>query len=171
MSGISEIGARTEVGLDAVTSALTGPGLIRIWADSLESSALSMERQVALKKWISDYRDQIIRQFQDIELKDELEVMIALRYIEIRANWNGLNTQLQFQMFRGQEPDPEITVRASLISSLITELEGFIGNEDKDQVDTFLDNPLLGEGTGLVKVDAQKITIIGPNRVLIQGND
>lgn len=157
-----------KLGLTQIVAALTSPLLINSWSESLEQSNLPMERQVSLKKWISEYRDQFVTQLQDIEFEEQLETMLALRYIEIRANWNGINTQIQFQMFRGQEPDNDLLARGSLISSIITEIEKFIGVEDKDQVDTFLDNPLIGDGVGLIKVDSNKVTILGPNRVLIQ---
>lgn len=156
------------IGLEQIVQALTSPGLINSWSESLEQSNISMERRVSLKKWISEYRDQFVTQLQDIEFEEQLETMLALRYIEIRANWNGINTQIQFQMFRGQELDADLLARGSLISSIITELEKFIGSEDKDQVDTFLDSPLIGDGVGLIKVDSNKVTILGPNRVLIQ---
>ncbi|MCR9144179.1 MAG: hypothetical protein NXI24_18165 [bacterium] len=159
---------QTKFSLEEIVGALTGTALVHNWSECLEHSQLSMERQVSLKKWISEYRDQFVEQLRDIEYEEQLETMLALRYIEIRANWNGINTQIQFQMFRGQEPDSDLLARGSLISSMITELEKFIGVEDKDQVDTFLDSPLIGDGVGLIKVDSNKVTILGPNRVLIQ---
>ena len=154
--------------MDNIVDALTSPELIHNWSQSLENSGLPMETQVSLKKWITELRDQIVSQVKDVEYDERVGLMVALRYIEIRSNWNGLNTQLQFQMFRGAAPDMPLMVRMSLMSSIIAELEPFIRAEDKDQVDAFLDNPLMEGASGLIKVDSNKVTIFGPNRILIQ---
>jgi hypothetical protein len=151
-----------------VNAALNSPELINGWAATLNGSHLPMDRQVSLKKWISEFRDQIVKQINDVEFVDSLSVILALRYIEIRAQWNGINTQIQFQMFRGQDPDPDLTVRGSLTSSLISEIERFIRSEDKDQADAFLDNPLIGDGVGLVRIDSNKVVIMGPHKVIVE---
>ena len=151
-----------------VVEVLTGTSLVQSWADSLENSGLAMDQQVTLKKWASEFRDQIVAQVKDIEFEESVETVIALRYIEIRSAWNGLNTQLQFQMFKGKTNDMPLMVRMSLMSAIIAELERFIRSEDKDQVDTFLDNPMINQLSGLIKVDSNKVTIFGPNRILIQ---
>lgn len=131
------------ISYQAVHSALTSESLdekfeecLRYWEQG------TTEQRSELQEWVDELRVEFLKTLEVIPDHDELETKLAVGYIEFKSRWIMLNTQIQYQYFREQLPDPEMTFRASLLSYLIETLEHLLPGGDIDTINEFLFNPI-----------------------------
>lgn len=151
-----------------VEKELRRPDLQNQWQTIVSQADISDAARAHLLSWIYSERDMSLRQLQDVDSDEGLGLLLPLKYIEFKSNWIMANTQLQFCLYRGMEPDPETAARASLISLLQSCLDAFISEEDREQIDRFLFQPLGGGSQDEVRVESSRIVIENARRIIIK---
>lgn len=156
--------------ISELESSLTSPELAKSWSEVFENtSGLKTDQIIALKKWIQDYRDQFLQQLKDVTFDEGLEIILPLKYIEIKCYWIMHNTQIQFQAMMTGDTNPIDLARGSLISILLSNFEKFVNTTIKEQVEAFISQPMNKiSDEGFVQMDADKIIIYGSNRVMLK---
>ena len=127
---------------------LTAPTLIQSWRDTLAewSEATEAEREQVFK-WAVNLRDQFLEAARDIEEPETLDMVSAVRYIELKSHWILLNTQINYGLVSKGKADMCLAFRASLISQLLETLEHLIEAGDIDRIIEFLSEPLSDRQT------------------------
>lgn len=73
---------------------------------------------------------------------DDINTTMALFYIECKSKWIALNSKMNYQMFRGNPPEPELVIRGFAMSQLIAIAEGIIPSDDIENITEFLAQPI-----------------------------
>jgi hypothetical protein len=129
--------------LHVMETALASPTLIENWRDTLkEWTEASEEQRAAIFDWTMAMRDQFLEASRDIDDPETLDMVLAVRYIEMKSHWILLNTQINYGLASKGEADMNLAYRASLISQLLEALELLIEPEDIDRIIDFLSEPL-----------------------------
>lgn len=114
------------------------------WKETLESFEQgSTSDKAALHQWIHRVRDEFIAHADDVgdEEEEELLISVALAYIEMKSQWQMLNTQINYQVFRKGEAHMILTYKSSLLSVLVDAIGKFLSTEDLSKIHEFLLNP------------------------------
>ncbi|MGI4788642.1 MAG: hypothetical protein ACRYFS_07305 [Janthinobacterium lividum] len=130
--------------LTTIEAALMAPQLMQDWKDTLEewTAATPLQSLTVLNKIIAQ-RDEFLQAARDIDDSETLDMVAAIRYIELKCHWIMLNTQINYlAVFRG-ETDMSAAYYASLISQMLEPLEHLIGEEDIHRILDFLTQPLM----------------------------
>jgi len=99
------------------------------------------EAQAAVD-WVRDLRDDLLDSVDTIDDPIELEEALAMQHIRYKSTWIMLNTKLQYQMMRHGTPNFTDLHRASLITSLIATLEDIMPEDEVQQIESFLSDPV-----------------------------
>ncbi|MEM8836167.1 MAG: hypothetical protein AAGD00_10135 [Planctomycetota bacterium] len=73
---------------------------------------------------------------------EDINTTIAIFYIECKSTWIALNSKMNYQMFRGIEPEADLVIRGFAMSQLIAISESLIPQEDIDSITEFLTQPI-----------------------------
>jgi hypothetical protein len=92
----------------------------------------SPRQRESVKAYVAGVRNRIWKGLSEISSVDGLEKGLAIQYVELKARWTMLNTQIQSQTAQGSEPDDELIYRATCISLLIEALEPLLRQEQVD---------------------------------------
>ncbi|MCU0427881.1 MAG: hypothetical protein MUF71_19900 [Candidatus Kapabacteria bacterium] len=114
------------------------------WKETLESFEEGSETDKStLHQWVYRVRDEFIAHADDVgdEEEEELLISVALAYIEMKSQWQMLNTQINYQVFRKGEANMILTYKSSLLSVLVDAIGKFLSNEDLSKIHEFLLNP------------------------------
>jgi hypothetical protein len=99
-------------------------------------------------KHVAGVRNRVWGHLSEIQAVDELETALAIQYVELKARWTTLNTQIQSQTATGGDPDRELVYRASCVSLIIQALEPLLR---KEQVEALTDR--LNRSVGVEEND------------------
>lgn len=127
-----------------VEAALLDPKLEASWEECLANWEDGTPEQIeAARTWIQQYRDQFLTLARDIVDDSEmLATMIAIRYIEHKAQWTFFNNVINYGLMARGECNFEIIYRSTLISSLIEALEPLLKYQDFENITSFLAEPI-----------------------------
>ncbi|MEL6430822.1 MAG: hypothetical protein AAFZ87_04065 [Planctomycetota bacterium] len=95
-----------------------------------------------LLAWIRTIRDETVELIDDIAALDSSPIHLALRFVELRAQWAMTNTRLNFKVLKGKPLDHVLAFRASLISSVSYALEQQLAPSDLEVISRFLADPV-----------------------------
>jgi hypothetical protein len=127
---------------EELRSALNDIELEQSWTSCLENyTEATPEKRVELATWIMAERDAFLHRAADVDDDEELIILAALGYIELKSQWQMLNTQINYQVFRKGEADIDLTFKASLLSSVVATIGSFLTEEDLVKIQEFLMNP------------------------------
>jgi hypothetical protein len=127
---------------EELRSALNDAELEQSWTSCLENyTEATPEKRVELATWIMAERDAFLHRAADVDDDEELIILAALGYIELKSQWQMLNTQINYQVFRKGEADVDLTFKASLLSSVVAKIGSFLTEEDLMKIQEFLMNP------------------------------
>jgi len=129
--------------LCSIERALLAPELRRNWEDTLAewTEAAPGQAEAILDRMVS-VRDEFLQAARDIDDPETLDMVAAIRYIEMKSHWIMLNTQVNYiTVFKG-ETDLGIAYQASLVSQLLEALEKLIDEQDVHRIIEFLSEPL-----------------------------
>jgi hypothetical protein len=121
-------------------AALNNPKLAEDWQSMAE--AYSEEIAQSALQWVRRRRDDFIRAIQEINDEEDFNLLLAIQFIELKSHWMMLNTKMNYEIFRGKDPEEETVLRGSLISFLIEAIESFIDEEDLSKITEFLAQPV-----------------------------
>lgn len=129
-------------------AALRDPALERAWDDCLAAWTNAADgTRASIRRWVSDLRDQLIDMAGEVADPAEIEVSVAMRYIELKSHWMSANTWIQYATLRRGQADEDMVYRAAVVSLLLGALEPLIRQDDLEEISRFLAAP-LGRGSG-----------------------
>ncbi|MFB6347076.1 MAG: hypothetical protein ABEK50_15240 [bacterium] len=128
--------------VDDIRETLNDPDLEEGWNETIESMIEDEDKKDELLEWIREYRDEFLALTEDVQDPDEIRTSLILRYVEIKAHWMMLNTQMQYQAVNTGGADSDIMVKGSIISHLLEELENFLDEEEVEKLAEFLSQPM-----------------------------
>lgn len=99
---------------------------------------LDAEKVEDLIHWFGKYQSKLLGQVQTYDDALELPTVLAINYIEIKAVWLGLNTTMNYRIFRGEEADPVEQWKATGLSGILDAIEPFIGQDDLNSISSYL---------------------------------
>jgi hypothetical protein len=94
------------------------------------------------RSWIQSQCHDFIELAGEIDDSEELELSIAVRYIELKSHWMMLNTKIQYSLFHAGEAPEVIMFRASLVSHVVGALEQLLTPTDIERITRFLAQPI-----------------------------
>lgn len=97
-----------------------------------EWETASPKQRKMVKTHVAGLRTRIWRTLSEIRSVDDLERALAIQYVELKARWTTLNTQIQSQTAKGGTPDDELVYRATCISLIVEALEPLLRQEQVD---------------------------------------
>lgn len=124
--------------------ALFHPEIDSSWKETLSYFQEGTEvDKITLHQWVYRIRDEFIAHADDVGDDDpeELLISVALGYIEMKSQWQMLNTQINYQVFRRGEANIILTYKSSLLSVLVDAIGKFLSQEDLSKIHEFLLNP------------------------------
>lgn len=113
------------------------------WEDVLlEWEAASPSQREMVKTHVSGIRNRVLNSLGEIESIGGLEKALAIQYVELKARWTMLNTQIQSQTRQDGDPDDELVYRATCISLIIQALEPLLRQEQVDALTSRLNESI-----------------------------
>jgi hypothetical protein len=127
-------------------AALHDPALERAWDECFASwGDADDDARDRVRRWVAALRDQLVAMASEVGDCAELEVSIAMRYIELKSHWMTANTWIQYAVQRRGRADGEMVYRAAVVSLLLGAIEPLLRSDDLDEISRFLASP-LGRG-------------------------
>lgn len=77
-----------------------------------------------------------------VEDPEEISVLIAINYIELKTRWIALNTKINYSVFKTGSCETDDALQASSVSALIGLLESLLTPSDIETITDFLAQPL-----------------------------
>lgn len=125
-----------------IRAALMSTTIEEYWQSCLSEYVIANnEERNSLLAWIQGIRDGFVAHAGDIDDDEELLISVALSYIQLKSQWQMLNTQINYQVFRTGEARPNLTFRSSLLSIIVDEIGKFLTDDDLVKIQEFLLNP------------------------------
>lgn len=87
-------------------------------------------------------RERLIDVLKTVEDPEEISVLIAINYIELKTRWIALNTKINYSVFKTGSCETEDALQASSVSALIGLLESLLNQTDIETITDFLAQPL-----------------------------
>lgn len=128
--------------VESVRETLNDPELEDGWRETIDSMIEDEATAGDLMDWIEEYRDEFLALTEDVQDPNEIRTSLILRYVEIKAHWMMLNTQMQYQAVNTGGADSDIMVKGSMISHLLEELEAFLDEDEVKKLTEFLSQPI-----------------------------
>lgn len=105
------------------------------WVDAAQS------QRKAVRAYVSGLRNRIYRTLMEIDSQEELERGVAIQYVEVKAHWMMLNTQIQHQTDRNGRAANDLIYRATCVSLVVQALEPLLSQTRVDSLTNFLAEP------------------------------
>ena len=113
------------------------------WNEVLsELPADAQAHREPLLAWVRSLRNETVDLIDDIAALDSSPIHLALRFVELRAQWAMTNTRLNFKMLKGEPFDSALAFRGSLSSSVSDIIEQQLTADDLDTISKFLSDPV-----------------------------
>jgi len=125
------------------TDAITHPEMAMRWdncLDAWEEGTLNQKSEAMT--WICAYRDRCLAAYMEVDDVSAMYTLGAVSYIEMKAHWTMLNTQVNYQNAVKGQADMTLAVRASLTTTLLLALEEVLSAQDIDHIIEFLSEPV-----------------------------
>lgn len=113
------------------------------WKMSLDAyQEGTAQDRLDLAEWIINVRANFLAHVEDVgDEAEELLISVALGYIEMKSQWQMLNTQINYQVFRKGEANVYLTYKSSLLSVLVDAIGTLLTPDDLDKIREFLLSP------------------------------
>jgi uncharacterized protein related to proFAR isomerase len=126
-----------------IAEAVEAKHLESAWHEALdgwESGSEATKQQILneLQRLKTEFLEHVV----DVDDEQELTVSVALKYIELKSQWQMLNTQINYRVFRGVEVDEAMLYKATLLSTVVEMIGSFLTDEDLQKIMEFLLNPV-----------------------------
>lgn len=101
------------------------------------------DEQIArAEDWVQEIRQQLRDLIEEMGDSEDIDMALALAYIEFKSRWVALNTKMNYRLFHGNAQDPELMMQGTAISLLLATVEDALDAEDVDAITNFLAQPL-----------------------------
>lgn len=92
--------------------------------------------------WLDGLRRDMLALISGIGNDDDVEMALAIQYVELKSRWIAFNTKMNYEMFRGITPQAHDMCRATSVSTFLGYLEELLDPSDIDEITTFLSEPI-----------------------------
>ncbi len=92
--------------------------------------------------WISALQGDLIALVKQIGDSEDVEMTIAVQYVELKSRWIAFNTKMNYSLFRGTHPHVSDMCRATAVSTLLQHIEQLLRPSDIDHITDFLARPI-----------------------------
>lgn len=92
--------------------------------------------------WIDGLRRDLVKLVREIDEPEDIEMSLAIAYIEMKSRWIALNTKINYATFRRGACDQSDALRGNAISLLLGHIEDMLKQNDIEQISTFLAQPI-----------------------------
>lgn len=92
--------------------------------------------------WVEALRGDLIALVRQIGDGEDVEMAVAVQYVEMKSRWIAFNTKMNYTMFRGTPPNVSDMCRATAVSTLLQHVEHLLRPEDIDKITDFLARPI-----------------------------
>lgn len=92
--------------------------------------------------WVDSLRRDMITLVEQIGGGEDVEMALAIQYVELKSRWIAFNTKMNYAMFRHGAPDVADMCRAAAISAFLAYVEPMLNPSDIDHITDFLAQPL-----------------------------
>lgn len=106
----------------------------------LEGVADEKEKQ-ELAEWIGHRKEAFIKRCEVVTDKDEIPWLVMWYYIQLKAEWSQINTEIQYGAMNSGAPDLQLVYKSSLLSTLIAVAEEIPRHVDVEHATNFLAEP------------------------------
>lgn len=93
-------------------------------------------------QWIEALQSDFIALVNQIGEGEDVEMAIAVQYVELKSRWIAFNTKMNYTMFRGTLPHVSDMCRATSVSTFLQHVEELLKPEDIDHITEFLARPI-----------------------------
>lgn len=105
------------------------------WPEAAQS------QRKAVRAYVSGLRNRMYRTLMEIDSLEELERGVGIQYVEVKAHWMMLNTQIQHQTDRDGRAADDLIYRATCVSLIVQALEPLLSQNRVDSLTNFLAEP------------------------------
>jgi hypothetical protein len=92
--------------------------------------------------WLEGLRHDMASLVSGISNEEDVEMALAIQYVELKSRWIAFNTKMNYEMFRGITPQAHDMCRATAVSTFLGYLEELLNPKDIDTITDFLSEPI-----------------------------
>ncbi|MEL6498988.1 MAG: hypothetical protein AAGJ54_00710 [Planctomycetota bacterium] len=93
-------------------------------------------------EWLEALQSDLVALVSEIDGGDDMEMVLAIQYVELKSRWIAFNTKMNYTLFKGNQPRVDDLFRASAVSSMLGHIESLLRPDDIEHITTFLGQPL-----------------------------
>ncbi|MEO1717707.1 MAG: hypothetical protein AAFR76_11410 [Planctomycetota bacterium] len=93
-------------------------------------------------EWLEAVQSDLVALVSEIDGGDDMEMVLAIQYVELKSRWIAFNTKMNYTLFKGNQPVVNDLFRASAVSALLGHIESLLREEDIEHITTFLGQPI-----------------------------
>ncbi|MEL6796526.1 MAG: hypothetical protein AAFO89_06840 [Planctomycetota bacterium] len=93
-------------------------------------------------EWLEALQSDLVALISEIDGGDDMEMVLAIQYVELKSRWIAFNTKMNYTLFKGNQPVVNDLFRASAVSALLGHIESLLREEDIEHITTFLGQPI-----------------------------
>ena len=109
--------------------------------DGILSKIKNVQERDKIKTWARFKVDAFLAS-TNMYREEEFQLALMWFYIQMKAEWSQLNTHAQYQQMRGFLVNQSYSIRMSILSIIIKEIENHINLYHVDGVTSFLSLPM-----------------------------
>ena len=92
--------------------------------------------------WLETIIRDMVATLSNVCDPDDERMSLVIQYVELKSRWIGLNTKMNYELFRMGESSLTDMFRGAAISALLAHIEPLLDQEDLGKVTEFLAQPL-----------------------------
>ncbi|MEO0512539.1 MAG: hypothetical protein AAF108_06535 [Planctomycetota bacterium] len=92
--------------------------------------------------WFEDLRRDLISTLEEVGEGEDIELTLAINYVEYKSRWIAFNTKMNYMMFRGAPAPLREQCRGTAVSELLGHIEPLLRDGDIERITSFLAQPV-----------------------------
>ena len=92
--------------------------------------------------WVLGIAHDVDKVIGSIDDDEDAQINLAVKYIELKSRWIGMNNYINYTVMRGERPLDADVLRGAAISQLLGAIEDCINANDLDTITSFLAEPI-----------------------------
>ena len=92
--------------------------------------------------WLEGIIRDLVATLSTVNDPDDERITLVVQYVELKSRWIGLNTRMNYELFRVGESSLTDMFCGAAISALLEHIELLLDQEDLDKVAEFLAQPM-----------------------------
>lgn len=110
---------------------------------SLQSWETASEEQIDdAIAWVLGIAHDVDKVIGSIDDDEDAQINLAVKYIELKSRWIGINNYINYTVMRGERPLDSDVLRGASISQFLGAIESCINASDLDTITSFLAEPI-----------------------------